>query len=82
MGRPKKEVTQEMRVLKYIEDFGSISPLEAIRDLGVMRLAAVIYNLKHDYGIEIVTETETGNNRYGEPTHWARYSLAGGIENA
>lgn len=82
MGRPKKEVTQEMRVLKYIEDFGSISPLEAIRDLEVMRLAAVIYILKHDHDVEIDTEIETGNNRYGEPTHWARYSLAGGTENA
>ena len=32
--------TQSERVKKYMEDFGSITQLDAIRDLGVLRLSA------------------------------------------
>ena len=30
-------MTQCERVLKYMEDFGSINPMQAMKDLGVMR---------------------------------------------
>ena len=30
--------TQKERIRQYMEDFGSITPLEALRDLGIMRL--------------------------------------------
>ena len=38
-ARPEK-VTQGMKILKYMQDYGSITPVEAFRDLGVMRLGA------------------------------------------
>ena len=41
-------MTQCERVLKYMHDFGSINPLQAMGDLGVMRLGARIYDLKRD----------------------------------
>jgi hypothetical protein len=63
---------QTERILKYIDDFGSITSLEAMKDLGVMRLASRINDLRQS-GINIITETEKGVNRYGEPTHYARY---------
>ena len=50
--------------------------LEAMKDLGVMRLAARISDLK-DEGYEIHTEREKSRNRYGEETTYARYSLGG-----
>lgn len=74
---PQREVysmTQKQRVAEYIRDFGSISSLEAFRDLGVTRLSAVIFDLKAD-GYEFETKTEKVRNRYGEPCHYARYSL-------
>lgn len=39
-------MTQTDRVLMYMRDFGSISQVEAMRDLGCMRLAARISDLK------------------------------------
>ena len=33
---------QTERILKYINDFGSITSLQAMQDLGVMRLASRI----------------------------------------
>ena len=75
---PAKEqrLTQSMKVLKYMMDFGGITPIDAMKDLGVMRLAARISDLE-DQGFEIVHERESGKNRYGEKTSYARYSLKG-----
>lgn len=68
-------MTQKERILKYLDDFGSISPLEAMRDLGVMRLGARIWELIRD-GWPIVKETESAKNRYGQTTRYARYRRA------
>lgn len=65
---------QAERVLKYMRDFGSITQLEAIRDISCMRLGARIFDLKRE-GYEIKKEMETSKNRYGEDTSYARYRL-------
>lgn len=67
-------MTQAERVEKYIRDFGSITQLEAMEDLGVMRLASRISDLR-SFGVKIRKTTETGRNRYGERTRYARYSI-------
>lgn len=65
---------QTDRILKYMRDFGSITQLEAMQDIGCMRLAARIADLKRD-GHAIRREMETSKNRYGEETSYARYRL-------
>lgn len=65
---------QTDRILKYMRDFGSITQLEAMQDIGCMRLAARIADLKRD-GHAIRREMETSKNRYGEDTSYARYRL-------
>ena len=69
-----KKKNQKERIVDYIKDFGSITHLEAVRDLGCQRLASRISELKK-MGYPIVSEFETGKNRYGEPTNYKRYSL-------
>lgn len=54
--------------------FGSISQLEALRDLGVMRLASRISELKKK-GYTIKSEREAVKNRYEETSHIKRYRL-------
>ena len=66
---------QQQRVLNYMLNFGSISSLEAFKDLGVTRLSAVIFCLKRK-GYAIKTTTEYTKNRFGEPVHFARYMVA------
>lgn len=73
-GERMGKITQCDRVLQYMKDFGSITQRQAIEDIAVGRLAARISDLK-DRGYMIRTETETGKNRYGESTSYARYSL-------
>lgn len=66
--------TQCTRVLKYMDDFGSINPQQAMADLGIMRLASRISDLKKE-GHKIRRRMVTGKNRYGETTRFAEYSL-------
>lgn len=68
------KMTQCERIIKYMQDFGSITSAEAMSELGVFRLASRINDLKNQ-GYIIYTKIECGKNRYGEPTHYARYSL-------
>jgi len=67
-------MTQKEAVLNYIKDFGSISSLQAFRDLGVTRLSAKIFDLKKD-GYMFDWDTVVGINRYGNPMHYKRYKF-------
>jgi hypothetical protein len=69
--------TQNQRILDYISEFGSITQLEALRDLGVMRLASRISDLRKR-GYPITSTVEPVKNRWGEPVRIKRYSLQGG----
>ena len=39
------DLLQKDRILKYITEYGSVTPLEAFRDLGIMRLGARVFEL-------------------------------------
>ena len=67
---------QTERGLAYIHQFGSISQLDALRDLGVMRLASRISDLRRQ-GVDIVGWNEAVNNRYGEKCYIKRYGIGG-----
>ena len=66
--------TQCERVLKYMHDFGSINPAQAMDDLGVMRLGARIWDLKKA-GHPITRKMVKKKNRYGESVSFAEYRL-------
>lgn len=68
-------ISQCNRVLQHLQAYGSITPLEAMQEYGIMRLGARIYDLKK-MGYSIDSSRETGENRYGESISYARYSLA------
>ena len=67
-------MTQGERIIKYINDFGSITSFEAYTDLGITQLGARLHELQND-GYSFKRQVEKGKNRYGEPVHYTRYSL-------
>ena len=67
-------MTQSQRILRHLEDYGSITQMDAIRDYGIMRLASRVNDLRRE-GHPIITEVVEGRNRYGEKCHWARYRM-------
>ena len=74
MNNENSRPTQRDRIEQYLIDFGSITQLEALQDLGVMRLASRISEMRKN-GIEISKEMKTAKNRYGEKVSFAKYSL-------
>ena len=66
-------MNQYERILKYISDYGSISPMEAFADLGITKLSTRVSEMRKD-GIEFNQEWEVRKNRYGEKVRYMRYS--------
>lgn len=67
---PESEANQTSMLLAYLREHGSITPLEALDEIGTLRLAALVFNLR-DRGYEIETE------KYKTPSgkYVARYHL-------
>lgn len=70
------KVTQCNRIMEYIEQHGSITQMEALNELGVMRLASRISELRRK-GYMIGSSVETVKNRYGETCRVKRYIKEG-----
>ena len=67
-------ITQCERIVQYMNEFGCITPLDALSDLGVMRLASRISDLRKA-GVPIKKEMVSAKNRYGEAVHFAKYRI-------
>ena len=67
-------MTQCDMILRYMQDTGSITPWEAMREFGCMRLGARIYDLRRR-GHEIERTLVSDRNRYGKRVSYARYTL-------
>lgn len=67
-------MTQAEKILRHMEEHGSITPADALREYGCMRLASRICDIKRA-GVDVTREIETSLNRYGEPVRYARYRL-------
>ena len=62
-------MTQEQRIIDYIEKHGSITPWEAAVDLHILRLSARVYDMKAR-GVPIVTTI-----RQNDGVRWAEYTI-------
>lgn len=67
-------MTQKEKVLRHLQTYGSITPLEAWSEYGIMRLGARIKDLEAD-GIPINHGRERAVNRFGEPVVFAKYEI-------
>lgn len=67
-----KNPTQAQRVLEYMREYGGITQLDALKELGVMRLASRVSELKKR-GYNIIGERVEVKNRYGESCYIKRY---------
>lgn len=67
-------MTQKERIANYIDQFGSISPMEAFMDLGITKLATQISSMIREDGMDIEKKYEKTKNRFGEPVYYMRYS--------
>lgn len=71
----KQKPTQAQRVLQYIKEFGSITRAEALTDIGVANLPAVVDDLRHKHGVNIITNEVSKIGMYGTKVTYAKYTL-------
>ena len=68
------KLTQCERVIRHLNDFGTITSREAMMEYGIFRLASRISDLnKQGYKFDVTFKSE--KNRYGEPTSFAVYRI-------
>lgn len=68
------KVTQEQRILEWLKSGESITQFEALKDIGCMRLASRISDMRKK-GIDIKDRNKTVTNRYGEKTTVSEYYM-------
>ena len=69
-----RKVIQKQKILMWLKEHGSITPMDALIEFGCMRLGARIWDLRHEgYPIEKVMEEHV--NADGNITRYARYFL-------
>jgi biotin operon repressor len=64
--------THKTRLLEYLEEFGSITTLQAIVDLGNTRLASRIHELRRE-GYDITSQPMKVPTRWGTETTVTKY---------
>ena len=69
------KMTKIKAILLHLQQYGSITSWEAIKEYGATRLSAIIFNLRHKYNLNIVSEMVEFTDRYGTPTKYAKYVL-------
>lgn len=69
-----EKVSQCDKILTYIREHGSITPLDALREFGCMRLASRMSDLK-GRGYNVKSVMESSKNKSGEPVSYARYTI-------
>lgn len=65
--------TQIERIEEYINEYGSITPMDAFMDLGITKLATRISTMIRS-GYAIKKTMQHGRNRWGQPINFMSYA--------
>lgn len=60
-------------VMLHLEEYGSITSWEAIKEYGATRLSAIIYSLRNRYNMDIFSDTVDFVDRFGTKSSYANY---------
>lgn len=66
--------TQNEKIIWYLTDVGPLTQLDAMKDLGIARLASRINELRNE-GYQIESTRKAVKNRFGETCYIAEYRL-------
>lgn len=76
-----KKMNKTKAVLLHLQEYGTITSWEAIKEYGITRLSAIIYNLRYKYNMNIKSELVSFTDRFGTPANYAKYVLIKDNEN-
>lgn len=67
-------------IMLHLQEKGSITSWEAIKEYGSTRLSAIIFNLRHRYKLNIINEDVTFTDRYGSKSYFTIYILKNDVK--
>lgn len=70
-----EKMTKTKAVMLHLQEQGNITSWEAIKEYGATRLSAIIFNLRHKYGMNIISEPYEFVDRFGNKSSYAKYVL-------
>jgi len=68
-------VNKTKAIMLHLQQYGSITSWEAIKEYGATRLSAIIYNLRYKYSMNIINEKIDFTDRYGNKSYFVKYVL-------
>lgn len=78
--RTWSKMTKTKAILLHLQEYGSITSWEAIKEYGITRLSGIIYNLRYKYNMNIKNEVIRFTDRFGTATNYVKYILVKGGE--
>lgn len=60
-------------IMLHLQEFGSITSWEAIKEYGATRLSSIIYNLRYKYDMNIINQDIEFVDRYGTKSFFTKY---------
>ena len=81
MAKIDNNPTQNERIIEYLKTHNSITQFEALSELGIMRLASRISDLRR-LGYPITSKMVTVKNRFDEECRVKRYSFVNSCNDA
>ena len=70
-----KKMNKTIAVKDHLERIGEITSMEAINLFGETRLSSIIYNLRHNYDMDIKNKTNVMKDRFGRLITYDTYYL-------
>lgn len=70
---------QCIKIKKYMQEHGSITQMEAVREFNCYRLSARIHDMRNHYGLNIEMKREPNKSEFG--THARYFIVKEGEEN-
>lgn len=70
-----EKMNKTKAVLLHLQEYGKINAWEAIKEYGATRLSAIIFNLRHNYDLNIINDRIVFVDRYGRKSHYDNYIL-------
>lgn len=61
--------------MMHLQEVGSITSWEAIKEYGATRLSAIIFVLRHKYNMNIENEWIDFADRFGNKSKYVKYNL-------
>ncbi len=68
-----EKMNKTKAIMLHLQQYGSITSWEAIKEYGATRLSAIIYNLRYKYDMNIQNETIEFIDRYGTKSSFVKY---------